>query len=202
MMLQRSKMARLLWPVRSMAKVVGGSAPAIVEEAGRHAGRLTGGAPRRAPAADGDAVAVEDQRAVGVAARPPSRATRRFSRVCSSSICRGPGDRAWADQRGWLSKTAKGDGDPALVGPLLGVAIRSHGRDAEHRHSGVPPPRRPLEFRLSPAENTLIRLPNTSVEGTTTSGVSWGHPRGLTHATTSRHGHCGSSHGHSLAPPP
>ena len=41
--------------------------------AGRHAGRLTGGAPRRAPAADGDAVAVEDQRAVGVAARPPSR---------------------------------------------------------------------------------------------------------------------------------
>ena len=46
---------------------------AIVEEAGRHAGRLTGGAPRRAPAADGDAVAVEDERAVGVAARPPSR---------------------------------------------------------------------------------------------------------------------------------
>ena len=43
----------------------GGGAAAIVEEAGRHAGRLTGGAPRRAPAADGDAVAVEDQRAVG-----------------------------------------------------------------------------------------------------------------------------------------
>ena len=54
-------------------QVVGGGAPAIVEEAGRYAGRLTGGAPRRAPAADGDAVAVEDQRAVGVAARPPSR---------------------------------------------------------------------------------------------------------------------------------
>ena len=39
------------------------------DEAGRHAGRLTGGAPRRAPAANGDAVAVEDQRAIGVAAR-------------------------------------------------------------------------------------------------------------------------------------
>ena len=51
----------------------GGGAAAIVKEAGRHAGRLTGGAPRRAPAADGDAVAVEDQRAVGVAACPPSR---------------------------------------------------------------------------------------------------------------------------------
>ena len=54
-------------------QVAGGGAAAVVEEAGRHAGRLTGGAPRRAPAADGDAVAVEDQRAVGVAARPPSR---------------------------------------------------------------------------------------------------------------------------------
>ena len=41
-------------------QVAGGGAAAIVEEAGRHAGRLTGGAPRRAPAADGDAVAVED----------------------------------------------------------------------------------------------------------------------------------------------
>ena len=51
----------------------GGGAAAIVKEAGRHAGRLTGGAPRRAPAADGDAVAVEDQRAVGVAARPSPR---------------------------------------------------------------------------------------------------------------------------------
>ena len=54
-------------------QVAGGGAAAIMEEAGRHAGRLTGGAPRRAPAADGDAVAVEDQRARGVAARPPSR---------------------------------------------------------------------------------------------------------------------------------
>ena len=54
-------------------QVAGGGAAAIVEEAGRHPGRLTGGAPRRAPAADGDAVAVEDERAVGVAARPPSR---------------------------------------------------------------------------------------------------------------------------------
>ena len=35
-------------------EVAGGGAPAIVEEAGRHAGRLTGGAPGRAPAADGD----------------------------------------------------------------------------------------------------------------------------------------------------
>ena len=43
------------------------------EGAGQYASRLTGGAPRRAPAADGDAVAVEDQRAVGVAACPPSR---------------------------------------------------------------------------------------------------------------------------------
>ena len=42
-------------------------------EAGRHAGRLTGRAPRGAPAADGDAVAVEDERAVGVAACPPPR---------------------------------------------------------------------------------------------------------------------------------
>ena len=39
----------------------------------RHAGRLAGGAPRRAPAADGDAVAVEDQRAVVVAACPAAR---------------------------------------------------------------------------------------------------------------------------------
>ena len=53
-------------------QVAGGGAAAIVEEAGRHAGRLTGGAPRCAPAADGDAVAVEDERAGGVAACPPS----------------------------------------------------------------------------------------------------------------------------------
>ena len=54
-------------------QVAGGGAPAIVEEAGRYLGRLAGGAPRRAPAANGNAVAVEDQRAVGVAACPPSR---------------------------------------------------------------------------------------------------------------------------------
>ena len=54
-------------------QVAGGGAAAIVEKAGRYAGRLTGGAPRRAPAADGDAVAVEDQRAVGVAAHPSAR---------------------------------------------------------------------------------------------------------------------------------
>ena len=54
-------------------EVAGGGAAAIVEEAGRHPGRLTGGAPGRAPAADGDAVAVEDERAIRVAACPPSR---------------------------------------------------------------------------------------------------------------------------------
>ena len=54
-------------------QVAGGGAAAIVEEAGRHASCLAGDAPRRAPAPDGDAVAVEDQRAVGVAACPPSR---------------------------------------------------------------------------------------------------------------------------------
>ena len=41
-------------------QVAGRGASAIVKKARRHAGRLTGGAPRRAPAADGDAVAVED----------------------------------------------------------------------------------------------------------------------------------------------
>ena len=54
-------------------QVAGGGAAAVVKEAGRHPGRLTGGAPRRAPTADGDPVAVEDERAVGVAACPPSR---------------------------------------------------------------------------------------------------------------------------------
>ena len=54
-------------------QVAGGGAAAVVEEAGRHPGRLAGGAPRRAPAADGDAVAVEDQRTVGVAPCPPPR---------------------------------------------------------------------------------------------------------------------------------
>ena len=53
-------------------QVAGGGAATIVEEAGRYAGRLAGGAPRRAPAPDGDAVAVEDERAGGVAACPPS----------------------------------------------------------------------------------------------------------------------------------
>ena len=42
-------------------QVARGGAAAVVKEAGRHPGRLTGGAPRRAPAADWDAVAVEDQ---------------------------------------------------------------------------------------------------------------------------------------------
>ena len=53
-------------------QVTGGGAAAIVEEAGRHPSGLARGAPRRAPAADGDAVAVEDERAGGVAACPPS----------------------------------------------------------------------------------------------------------------------------------
>ena len=53
-------------------QVAGGGAPTIVEEASRHPSGLAGGAPRRAPAPDGDAVAVEDKRAVGVAACPPS----------------------------------------------------------------------------------------------------------------------------------
>ena len=57
-------------------QVAGGGAPAIVEEAGRHPSGLAGGAPRRAPAPDGDVVAVEDERAVGVAACPPSRSAR------------------------------------------------------------------------------------------------------------------------------
>ena len=54
-------------------QVAGGGAPAIVEEAGRHPGRLAGGAPRRAPAADRDPIAVEDERAVGVAPCPSPR---------------------------------------------------------------------------------------------------------------------------------
>ena len=54
-------------------QVAGGGAPAIVEEAGRYAGRLAGGAPCRASAPDRDPIAVEDQRAVGVAPCPPPR---------------------------------------------------------------------------------------------------------------------------------
>ena len=71
----RARRRRRSRPVAACAadQVAGGGAAAVVKEAGRHAGRLTGGAPRRAPAADGDAVAVEDQRAVGVAARPSAR---------------------------------------------------------------------------------------------------------------------------------
>ena len=74
-------MARLLCPVRSMAtrsgtfarmQVAGGGTPTIVKEASRHPSGLAGSAPRRAPAANGDAVAVEDEWAVGVAACPPS----------------------------------------------------------------------------------------------------------------------------------
>ena len=53
-------------------QVAGGGTPTIVKEAGRHPSRLAGGAPRRAPASDRDAVAVEDEWAGGVAACPPS----------------------------------------------------------------------------------------------------------------------------------
>ena len=42
-------------------QVARGGAAAVVKEAGRHPSGLAGGAPRRAPAADGDAVAVEDR---------------------------------------------------------------------------------------------------------------------------------------------
>ena len=65
-------------------------AAAIVEEAGRHPCRLTGGTPRRAPAADGNAVAVEDQRTVGVAPCPPLREARRdpsTARKSSTRLC-------------------------------------------------------------------------------------------------------------------
>ena len=48
-------------------QVARGGAPAVVEEAGRHPGGRAGGAPSRAPAPNRDAVAVEDERAVGVA---------------------------------------------------------------------------------------------------------------------------------------
>ena len=43
-------------------QVTGGGAAAVMKEAGRHPGGLAGGAPRRAPAADRDPVAVEDER--------------------------------------------------------------------------------------------------------------------------------------------
>ena len=75
-------MARLLCPVRSMATRSGTFARIRLRAAVRRQSwrkrvgtpaRLAGGAPRRAPAADRDPIAVEDERAVGVAARPPSR---------------------------------------------------------------------------------------------------------------------------------
>ena len=54
-------------------QVARGGTAAVVKEAGRHPGRLAGRAPRRAPAADGDAVAVEDQWAVRLTACPSPR---------------------------------------------------------------------------------------------------------------------------------
>ena len=64
-------------------QVAGGGAATIVEEAGRHPSCLAGGAPRRVPAADWDAVAVDDERAVGVTAGPPS--VQRVGRACHAS---------------------------------------------------------------------------------------------------------------------
>ena len=61
--------ARVIDADARVVRSVRAPAPALVEAVGRHAGRLTGGAPRRAPAADGDAVAVEDERALGITAR-------------------------------------------------------------------------------------------------------------------------------------
>ena len=75
-------MARLLCPVRSMATRSGTFARIRLRAAVRRQSwrkrvgtpsGLAGGAPRRAPAPDGNAVAVEDERAVRVAACPPSR---------------------------------------------------------------------------------------------------------------------------------
>ena len=54
-------------------EVAGGGAAAVVKEARRHPSGLAGGAPRGAPAPDGDAVAVEDEQAVEVTAGSPSR---------------------------------------------------------------------------------------------------------------------------------
>ena len=54
-------------------QVARGGTAAVVKETGRHPGRLAGRAPRRAPAADGDAVAVEDQWAVRLTACPSPR---------------------------------------------------------------------------------------------------------------------------------
>ena len=59
-------------------QVAGGGTPTIVKEASRHPSGLAGGAPRRAPAADRDPITVEDERAVGVAACPPSGVVARF----------------------------------------------------------------------------------------------------------------------------
>ena len=73
-----------------------------VEEAGRHASRLAGGAPRRAPAPDRDPVAVEDQRAVGVAACPRVQ---------------------WS--RMWVKTSEAKSPAPNRATPLSGAAIRS-----------------------------------------------------------------------------
>ena len=83
-------------------QVAGGGAAAIVEEAGRHASRLAGGAPRRAPAPDGDPVVVEDQRAVGVAACPRAQ---------------------WS--RMWVKTSEAKSPAPNRATPLSGAAIRS-----------------------------------------------------------------------------
>ena len=78
-------------------QVAGGGAPAIVEEAGRHPGRLAGGAPCRAPASDRDPITVEDERAVGVAACPPSRSSAsamggEMGRIRPTNVFERPGE--------------------------------------------------------------------------------------------------------------
>ncbi len=77
-------------------QVARGGAAAIVEEAGRHPSGLAGGAPRGAPAPDGDAVAVEDERAGGVTAGSPSRQGLGDGRRDADSICCRETSARWA----------------------------------------------------------------------------------------------------------
>ena len=92
------------WPVRRMATRAGtlarirvrAAAPAIVEAAGRHAGRLTGGAPRRAPAAD---VVAE----VGERAEDPRVASRRI-------LTRHPHDESFVEYAVTGSSSAQAQG--------------------------------------------------------------------------------------------
>ena len=106
------------------------AAPVIVEKAGRHAGRLTGGAPRRALAADGDAVAVEDQRADAALVGGSSIAKRPFTSCVaprSDRACLASGTslgRSWQDRPAGVStlRAAAAWADGARP---LGLAARS-----------------------------------------------------------------------------